>query len=187
MYVPPSPVDEREPLLNVGSVAASQLPGESGNQRESAPRMAARPPHASPDGASPYQPAPAPHQPTSAPRTPPPPPVPFTPDPTAYWQEPGTPKLLSQVCLGSSVFLIVLGFGSFALLLPLFVGILGVFMSFTLLFNASEIISERIRKASAMSIVGIIVCVVGALQILFDSLLAGYECETDPQVGSIFH
>jgi hypothetical protein len=155
MYVPPSPVEEREPLLNAGNAAL--------NQRDMSPR----PPHA-PDS-TPYQPAPVATPPTMA----------FPPDPTAYWQASGRPKLLTHLCLGSSILLVVLSFGILALILPLFVGVVGIIISYTLLFGV-EMISERIRKATGLCVIGMIVSVVAALQIVFDSLMAGYECETDP-------
>ena len=88
-----------------------------------------------------------------------------------------------QVCVGSGILLVALSFGSFALLVPMFAGFVGIMLGYTMLFGV-EMISERIRKSLTLSIVGIILSVVGSLQILFDSLLAGYECETDPEVAT---
>lgn len=65
----------------------------------------------------------------------------------------------------------------------MFAGIAGIVMSYTLLFGA-EMMSERIRKGTSLSIVGLVLSVVGGLQIVFDSLLAGYECETEPEIAT---
>ena len=103
-------------------------------------------------------------------------PAPAAPDPTAYWQASGRLKLLTHLCLGSSILLVVLSFGIFGLIGHLYLGLVGIILSFTLLIGV--MISERIRKASWLCAKGWIISVFAILQMVF--VMAGYECETDP-------